>query len=530
MPKEKKQTFLGGVAVLTVAVALVKVIGAIYKIPLGNILGTEGMTHFNAAYKIYGFLLALSTAGLPMALSKLVAQSQALGRHNQARRLLRVALMLFAALGAVGTSLMLFWTEGLAALMHNSLAYWPIKALSLSVICVCIMSAFRGYFQGNQNMTPTAISQILEAVFKLTVGLALAWYCVSLGNGVELGAAAAILGVTIGSVLALLYMLISYFRHRRRLPRGEDTPQPYGVLLQRLLAIGIPITIGSSGMNLIMLIDQSLIMGRLQSVLGLTEQAAAALNGEYDFGSTLFNLPSSFIPPVTMCLIPFISAAVTRRDHTRVTKLVNTALRLTTLVAFPAGVGLSVLAGPILLLLYPKQQESAIAATYHLQILGFASIFVCLMLLTNAILQAHDRAYVPIVTMLVGGVVKVITNYVLVGNPSINIKGAPIGTLVCYGLIALLNVIAMNRALVKRPSYMQLFLKPALATAAMAVTAKGSFLFLVGRMSRNLSTLLAIGAAAAVYVVMVLLLRVITKEDLEMVPHGEKMAKFLGIR
>ncbi len=530
MSNEKKQSFLGATATLTLAVIVVKIIGALYKIPLNNILGDEGVTYFNASYKIYSFLLSLSTAGLPVALSKLVAESRALGRYNQSRKLLRLALILFTIIGAVGTAVMFFGTEELAAMMHNSLAYWPIKALSFSVVCVCMMSAFRGYTQGSENMVPSAISQVIEAAFKLVVGLALAWYLVDAGYGLDIGAAGAIMGVTISTVLALLYMVVNHLRHRRDTPQSTDRPMASGVLLKRILAIGIPITIGASGMSLITLIDQSLIMGRLQSVLGLSEQAAAALNGQYEFSNTLFNLPSSFIPPITMSLIPAVSAALTRRDHKRVGKLVNTSLRLTTLLAFPAGVGLSVLAGPILILLYPAQYDAAVAATYHLQLLGFASVFVCIMLLTNSILQAHGLARVPIVTMLIGGVVKVVCNYILVGNPSINIKGAPIGTLLCYALIALMNLIIINRVLVNRPSYAQVFLKPAIATAGMAAAAKGTYALLSSSFGNTISTLGAIALAVAVYGILVLALRVITKEDLEMVPHGEKLAKILRVR
>jgi len=531
MAKENKQSFLGGVATLTVAVFAVKIIGSLYKIPLGNILGTEGMTHFNAAYKIYAFLLSLSTAGLPLALSKLVAESRALGCYNQSKKLLRVALLLFAAIGAVGTALMLFWTEGLAAIMHNSLAYWPIKALSLSVVCVCVMSAFRGYTQGCENMVPSATSQIIEAIFKLVIGLALAWYLVGkLGSGVEIGAAGAIVGVSVGTVLAMLYMIANHLRHRRDIPESLDQAQSSGELLRRILSIGVPITLGSSGMSLITLMDQSLIMGRLQSVLGLSEETAAALNGEYEFGMTLFNLPSSFIPPVTMCLIPFVSAAIARKDHDQTAKLVGTSLRLTTLVALPAGVGLSVLSGPILKMLYPAQADSAAAATYHLQILGIASIFVCIMLLTNGILQAYDKARVPVVTMLVGGVVKVCANYILVGNPEINIKGAPIGTLLCYVLIAAMNMAVVHRVMVKRPSYMQVFLKPVIATACMGIVTKVSFAALIGTLGNSLATLVSIGIAVIVYGVLVLVLRVITREDLEMIPHGKKIAKILKMR
>ena len=325
-------------------------------------------------------------------------------------------------------------------------------------------------------------------------------------------------------------MIVSHLRHRTDTPASSDVPAAGGTLLRRLLAIGIPITIGASGMSLITLIDQSLIMGRLQDVLGLTERAAAALNGQYEFSMTLFNLPSSFIPPITMSLVPAVSAALTRRDHRRVGKLVNPSLRLTTLLAFPAGVGLSVLAGPILVLLYPAQYDAAVAATYHLQILGIASVFVCIMLLTNAILQAHGKAKVPIITMFIGGAVKVVANYLLVGNPDINIKGAPIGTLVCYALICVLNLIMINRTLVSRPSYAQLFLKPLAATAGMAVVARVSYTFLSGALGNTLGTLGAIALAAVVYVVLVMLLRIITREDLEMLPKGEKLAKFLHVR
>ena len=414
MSKEKKQTFLGGTVILAAAVALVKVIGALYKIPLGNILGTEGMTHFKSAYNIYSVLLAISTAGLPLAVSKMVSEARALGRYRQSRKILRVSMWLFVVLGAFGTGMMLFFTEPLAEFMNDSLGYWPIKALSFSVISVCIMSAYRGYTQGQGNMVPSAVSQIIEAAFKLIVGLLLAWYFISLGLGLDMGAAGAILGVTIGSVIAMLYMFVNHIRSRRDDPAGTDRPDSSRAILRQLLVIGIPITIGSSGMSIISTLDQSIALGRLQEVLGISEQAAAALYGEYDFGMTLFNFPSSFIPPITMSLIPAVAAAAARRDHRTVNRVVSASFRIIALLALPAGIGLSVMAGPILKMLYPAQPEAAVAATYHLQFLGIASIFVCLMLLTNGILQAHNRAKIPIVTMFIGGAVKLTMNYILI--------------------------------------------------------------------------------------------------------------------
>ena len=235
-----------------------------------------------------------------------------------------------------------------------------------------------------------------------------------------------------------------------------------------------------------------------------------------------------------MSLVPAISVAVARRDHREVNRVVSTSFRLIAMLAIPAGAGLSVLAGPILLLLYPARRETAIAATYHLQLLGFASIFVCIMLLTNSIMQAHGKVHLPIYTMLIGGAVKVGINYVLVGNPDVNIKGAPIGTLACYALIAVINLAIVHRLLEKKPNYLAIFAKPVIASAIMGAAARashgllGRFLY-GGYMKESLCTMLAVGIAVVVYLILVITMGMITKEDLRMVPHGAKLAKLLRL-
>ena len=465
MSREKKQSFMGGVTVMAISTVFVKICGALYKIPLNNILGDEGLTHFNSAYNIYALLLSLSTAGLPLALSKLVSEANATGRRTQMRRCLNTARGIFTVVGTVGSAVMLLFTRQLAAAMNNTLAYWPIKCLGISVVCVSVMCAYRGFAQGQQNMVPTATSQFIEAFFKLVVGLPLAWYLVHIGQSLEIGAAGAIVGVSAGTVLAMFYMVANHRKNRRPIMWGTDKAQSYGVIARRLLALSIPITLGQAGMSLFNLLDQVIIMGQLQDVLGLAEREAASLYGQYGFGSTLFNLPASFLPAVAVSLVPAVTVAVTRKDHREVNKVVTTSFRLIAILAIPAGVGLSVLAGPILLLLYPARQETALAATYHLQLLGIASVFVCIMLLTNSIMQAHGKVNWPIITMLIGGAVKVGINYVLVGDPEINIKGAPIGTLICYGLIALINLALVSRLLEKKPNYPAIFAKPVIASA-----------------------------------------------------------------
>lgn len=363
----RRQSFLSGAAILAGAVAVTKVLGALYKIPLGNLLDSQGMAHFYAAYNVYNLLLMLSTAGLPLAASRLVAQAEALGRHSQARRVFRCALALLGVVGLVFSALMFLLPQTMAGALHDPMAAAAIRVLAPSVLCVCLTSAIRGYTQGLGNMTPTAVSQIIESACKLAVGLGLCAFLLRRGAAPETGAAGAIAGVTCGTALGLLFLLWAL----RRCPRESGGPlEPVGDTLGQLLRIGVPITVAGGAMSLMTLLDQSLVLGTLQARLGLSAEAAAELYGQYTFGMTLFVLPPSFIYPLTVSLIPAISQARTRHDDAAAARLTASALRITALLALPMGVGLSVLAGPILQLLYPAVPETAQAAAYHLTVLG----------------------------------------------------------------------------------------------------------------------------------------------------------------
>lgn len=535
--KESKQSFLSGAAILAAAVAIVKIIGAIYKIPLGNIIGSEGKAHFTVAYNIYNVLLTISTAGLPLAISKLTSEAHALGRENQKRKLFRTSIWLFFALGLIGSALMFFRSASLAAFMNDDLAYWPIRALAPAVFCVCLLACMRGYTQGQGNMAPTAVSQVLEALCKLCIGLSLAWYFLKLGKGVEIGAAGAILGVTAGTIASMFFLIFYLMRHQDH-TESLDVPESSGTLMKKVLAIGIPITLSNSAMSIITLIDAKIVLGRLDTIAGLLSSKPTVLYGQYTFGMDLINLPSSFVYPVTMSLIPFAAAAVARRDREGANRIISSAFRLIALLALPAGVGLSVLSAPILLMLYPAQQADAIAAGPHLQILGIACIFICLMILTNAILQAYGHERIPIYTMIVGGLVKIGMNYVLVGNPDINIHGAPISTLFCYLVIALLNLFFVWKYSPEKPRYLAIFAKPVLASVLMGAAAGGSYRVLdnvlSGRLSDYLSNAVAalggIGLGVIVYFILVLALRILRADDVRKIKKGETIIRILHLK
>ncbi|MDD3347582.1 polysaccharide biosynthesis protein [Oscillibacter sp.] len=535
MSKQKKQSFLGGAAILAAAVAIVKIIGAVYKIPFGNIVGSKGQTYFNVAYNIYNVLLTVSTAGLPLAISKLTSQAHAQGRENEKRKIFRTAIWLFFVLGLVGALLMYFGAAQLADFMNEPMGYWPIRTLAPAVFCVCLLACMRGYTQGQGNMTPTAVSQILEALCKLVLGLTLAWYFVKAGLGLDIAAAGAILGVTVGTIMSMLFLIFYLLRHQDR-SHCLDVPSSSATLMKQVLTIGIPITLSNSAMSIITLVDTKIVLGRLRDIPALAD-SAATLFGQYQFGMNLINLPPSFVYPVTMSLIPFAAAAITRQDHAGAGRIVASAFRLIALLAIPAGVGLSVLGGPILLMLYPSQQVDAAAAGPHMRWLGIACIFICVMTLTNAILQTYGKEQLPIFTVIAGGATKIIMNYILVGNPDINIHGAPISTLCCYLVICGLNLFFVWKYSPEKPRYLQLFAKPILASALMGGSAWAVYGFVNRALhghsaygANALATMVGIGVGVVVYGILVIVLQILRAEDVRSVPHGEKLIHLLHLK
>ncbi|MBR3570519.1 MAG: polysaccharide biosynthesis protein [Oscillibacter sp.] len=538
MAGAKKQSFLGGAAVLAGAALVVKLIGAAYKIPLNNILGAVGKTYFNTAYYIYNVLLTISTAGLPLAISRLTSQAYAQGRENQKRKLFQVALRLFFALGLVGSAFMFSRAGWLAARLNNPMARLPVKALAPAVFCVCLLACMRGYTQGQGDMTPTAASQILEAMCKVFIGLPCAWYAIYLGMGLDAGAAGAILGVTVGTVLSMCF-LIFYLNRRRGAAISSDVPDSSGAILKSILVIGIPITLSNSAMSIINIVDTTVVMGRLQTGLHFTEEQAAALNGQYGFAMDMINMVVAFAYPVTMSLLPTASAALARRDTAEVDRIVSAAFRVITFLALPAGIGLSVLSTPIMRVILPAQPGAALAAGPHLRILGFACVLIFLMILTNAILQTYGREIIPIFTVVAGGVTKVTMNYFLVGTPEINIKGAPISTLCCYTVIVALNLIFVWVYSPQKPRYLQLFMKPLAASALMGGAAWAAYGFASRLVSGGgsvsfgqnaLCTFFAIGVGGAAYLVLVIAMGIIRAEDVRSVPHGKTLIRILRLR
>ncbi|MGO5062308.1 putative polysaccharide biosynthesis protein [Lawsonibacter sp. LCP25S3_F5] len=541
---QKQNSFFGGAAILAAGILIVKLIGMFYKIPLINIIGEAGAADFNNAYNIYAVLLTVSTAGLPVAVSKLVSEANALNRRNQVRRTFRLALVLFLTLGLISFLVMFFRADALAGMMNDSKAAAGIRALAPAVVCVGCLAALRGYSQGHSNMAPTSVSQIIEALCKLVVGLGLAFWLVKQGKDPDVAAAGAITGVTVGTVVALIYMVLDFFLSRgREDTHGTDRPDSAGSILANILKIAVPITLSSSMVGIVTVIDSSLVQGQLQSALNLTEKASRTLYGNYSGALNIYNLPTSLMAAITASVIPAVSAALARRDRRGAARITGSALRITALLSFPMGVGLFVLGTPIIRLLFPSLNVEV--AGPLLSTLGIATPFVCMVLVCNSVLQAHGFINLPVIVMVLGGIVKIVNNYNLVG--AIGIAGAPVGNILCFGLALVLDLVVITRVIPNRPRLLPIFVKPAIASAIMGgaawavygllsrvltaeqVNEAGETIRVVSRMGNALGIFLAIAVAGVVYLVLVVAIRAISKDDLALMPKGDKLARLLRL-
>ena len=583
--QQKKNTFYGAAAFLAMTTIIVKVIGAIYKIPLTALLPDEAYGDFNAAYNIYTFFLTISTAGLPVALSKTVSECNTLGRQNQKAKVFQVAFFAFLFMGLFSFICMSVFSPIVATyVLKNEKAVFAVLALSPAVLCTCICSAFRGYAQGHMNMIPTGVSQVIEALSKMFLGLALAF--IILNSAIpdqdlktRLSASGALLGVSIGSILSVVYLAFNHIRTARgERAKSTDTPDRSKQILSRLLKLAVPITLSSCTLSIVNLIDTNLVQSQLQSVFtaiqdGLTGisnsvldifpkavaifqdnlaafqmevltnpdtklnpilDSARELYGVYSKTMSIYNLPFNLMVPFTACIVPAVSACIARRDRLGAHRTTESAMRISALIALPCGFGLFALGAPIIQLLTVGNVDETIAGPL-LSILGIASFFVCIQVVASAILQANGIINLPIITMVIGGVAKVIVSYTLVGNPKYMIFGAPVGTLTCFVVVSVLNLLIIKRLVPQPPRLMAVFVKPVIASALMAAAAWGCHGVLARVFHGSfLMNAVAVGGAilagVVVYVILIVALRVLSKEDMEMMPKGDKIAKLLHIR
>lgn len=569
--KNNGKKFLQGALILAGANLLVKIIGALFKVPLRELVGDDGMGVFNVAYQIYTFMFIIATAGFPIAVSKMVAESIAKNDEYDAKRVFQTAAFLLGVIGLAGSVVLFGFAEQLAGFLGNKDSALGIKVIAPAVFFVSLLSAYRGYFQGKQNMFPTAASEVTEATTKLVLGIAAAAVFMGMSVNTALGddaqfvngvfsssdnrtvysATGAIFGVAAGTFLALVLMLIIYScKERKAKPVPGQQIRPRRSILKNLVLIAIPITIGASVSSLTSLVDLATIMNRLVvnpdvfdkyaylfaegtefagkaleegwEGLALLQKKANSLYGVYTGqAQTMFNLPLTIVVGLSMSIVPAISTSLAERKSAEAGEMTSSVLRITMLFALPCAVGFYVLSEPILRILYSDAN-----AEYLLQKLAFAVPFVAFVSVSNSVLQSYGKVYYPVVSMLVGGVVKIVMNYTLI--PLWGIDAAPIATTACYGIIALLNLFCIICKLKVKINIADLIIKPLCAALIMGAVTLVFYNFASGLMpGSRLMTIAAIGVGVVIYVMAIIIVKGLKREDVLNMPKGEKIANIL---
>lgn len=530
-PNEKRPSFLSGVFLLSLSAILVKVTGLVTKIPLLHLLGAQGMGYYNAAYEVYATLFVLSTAGLPVALSILISR-----RPESGGQIFRSAARLFAAVGAVGSLCLWFFADGIAARIGNAGAGASVRALAPAVLFVCLASAVRGYYQGMGDMSPTAVSQILEAVGKLVFGLALATAACHRGLPLTDVAAAGAWGLSAGTMLALFYLIcrigVDFAREKRNADRGASehhtSKRPAQRILRPLVAIAVPITLSAGVTPLTRLLDMVLILRRLQGC-GYTEEMTGSLYGIYStLAIPLYSLLPMLIGSLALPIVPGIARARETGDLSAEREIVSTSLRLTCLLGLPASLGLAAFSYPILNLLFGSgNTDMAVAqAAPLLRMLGISVLGGCLVTVLGAMLQAYGRPRVPLYAMLAGSAVKLSAAFILLGIPRVGMLGAPISTFLCHFTVILIESSVLCRLIPHGVSLHGFCLR----TGGAAFCAVMGTTLLWQAVDRHLplppsAILAAVAFCILIYLILTLRTGALRREDVVSLSHGECLWK-----
>jgi stage V sporulation protein B len=527
---KNKHSFLYGSFILILSVIITKVIGAIFRIPLANLLGGVGMGYYSAAYGVFMPVYAVTAAGLPSAVAKIVSENAVKGRYKNLRKIKRVSLAAFTVLGLIFTLVSIPAAFLFCKISDNGGALLAVLCILPAVLFGCVSCVLRGYYEGLRNMHPTAISQVLEALVKLGLGLFLTLLILKMppmeylhffGSLPRLSAAAAaaICGVTISSVSSVIFLLI-------RGRTGKDFPleklefdtepvQSAKEILMPLFLTALPIALGALVTNLTTLIDLTTTIPSLKAAINSSiepflpvmhmgvkkDELAPFLFGSFTgLAVTVFTLIPSFTNMFAKSALPLITESVTKKDNESTASNTETVIFTAAAVAVPGGLGISLLSGDILRFLFPARLAEADVSTAPLSVLGIAVIFLCLSSALFSILQAAGRADIPLKIMAVGVAVKLILNLILVRIPTIAITGAAVSTLVCYAVIFVLTfIITIKITSAKRVKVFHSLFSIAVSAALCGITAMSVKEFLHIE-HENLHLLISIGAGGIVYI------------------------------
>ncbi len=533
MTGSKGKNFIRGAVILTAAGLIARVMGFVYRVILTRIIGAEGMGLYQMAYPIYTILLVVSRSGIPVALAKLIADRIAKEKNKEAYKIFKVARSLSIGVGLIFSLIMAFLARPLISILNlDPRAYYAVLAISPAIFFVSIMATYRGFFQGLQNMVPTAYSQIIEQLVRMLTMIGLVIILVR--YGLKFAAAGASFGAVTGAFTGLLTLIYIYYKKKKKIwdfmQGGVNSDISSLTIVKEIAVLGIPITMGALVQPLMNLVDLIFVPQRLQ-VAGYLVTEATTLYGRLSaVAMPLVNFPTIITISLAASLVPSISEAFALNKHNLIRKRTQTALKLTILISLPSAVGLFVLARPITAVVFSEP-----GAAVPLRFVAWGVIFIALQQTSSAILQGIGKTVIPARNLLIGAIANGIINYTLTAIPAFNIKGAAIGTTTGFAVAALLNLIYVKILTDFKLNFNILIIKPITAVTMMGIVVFYGFgLFnkvfeiFIPQYSMTLSTFLIVITAAFAYLLILLLFGEVKYSDIVLIPKaGKKLAQIL---
>lgn len=493
----RKQSLLKGTFILAFAGILAKFMGIFFRWPLIMLIGDEGIGYYQMSYPLYTFFIAVAS-GIPIAISKLVAEKNATGDRAGAVQVLKNALFLMLILGGGFTAFLLIFSKSLIGFFKwDYKSYYSLLGIAFAPLVISIMSSFRGFFQGMQNMYPTAVSQIIEQFGRVCIGVGLAYLL--LPKGIHFSAGGAAFGAAAGGVLAGTYLVLTYMKYKKEFTYGRIKRDKF--ILSKLLRIAIPISLGATAGSVMSLIDSFLVPQKLLQA-GFGYEQATALYGQLTGKAfVLVSVPLTLSMALCISLVPVIAEAYLLGNSAEVKKKMDTAIRLSAVIAVPSFLGLYFMAAPILGLIFPGHSDG-----YKiLQILSITIPFIVLSQSCTSILQGIGKYITPVINLVLGCAVKIIMTYTLVAIPHINVYGAAIGSIAGYAVAAILNFSKVKKALKVKLDYYDIIIKPSFASIIMIITVVFIYMNVYNyTVSNSISTCVSVMGGGILYVILIL--------------------------
>ena len=537
---KRESNFVVQGSILAVAGIIVRLIGILYRVPMTNIIGDEGMGYYSTAFNVYNIMLILSSYSLPLAVSKMVSARMAKGQYRNAVRVLKAALVYATVVGGIACFITWNFADFFATTAFNTpFCVYAIKTLAPTIWIMAYLGVLRGFFQGHGTMIPTAISQIFEQVINAVISVVAAGVLFKIGldsNRVynttgypqAFGAAGGTIGTGAGALAALLFMLLLFsiywpvVKRRKRRDRSRRTDS-YGDISVTFLFTVVPVIISSAIYNINAVVDNSIMaygmeaLGRGKEFLSLW----GIYNNKY---MLLVHVPLAMANSLSSSLIPSLSGAVARKEKGAVIAKTSLAIRFAMLIAIPSAVGLTVLSAPINNLLFKSGDNTE---AIRMLITGSAAvIFLSMSTVTNAILQGINHMNVPVRNAFISLILHIGVLYLMLMVFKMGIYSMVFANIAFAVFMCILNAIAIRRYLNYRQEIVKTFLLPAVASAFMGAAAFGVYKGVTLIIKSNLlGTIFAVLAAIAVYGVLLIKLRCVDEEELYSMPGGTKVIR-----